>query len=203
MSYRILNAYVYDKSEDELIQELNSIRSDYLKFMRGVIDKQADWFIKFGNSMYKRFARRNEDILAKAIRVIEKSAYGVERGNPADFSASCTVIKHDGKIILWFFNAFRFDDFKADNQIFQRLKKNEYSYMDSGDFEFESEEEEEDWNKRGEFWDAVFEKYKTNIPANMGLTYEFFRHDDIWDLACHLDQVYEKLHKDDKKKSHK
>lgn len=50
---------------------------------------------------------------------------------------------------------------------------------------------------------AVFEKYKTNIPANMGLTYEFFRHDDIWDLACHLDQVYEKLHKDDKKKSHK
>jgi hypothetical protein len=37
----------------------------------------------------------------------------------------------------------------------------------------------------------------------MGLTYEFFRHDDIWDLACHLDQVYEKLHKDGKKKSHK
>lgn len=203
MSYRILNAYIYDKSEDELMQELNSIRSDYLKFMRGVIDKQADWFIKFGNYKYKRFAKRNEDILTKAIRVIEKSAYGVERGNPADFSASCTVIKHDGKIALWFFNAFRFDDFKADNQIFQRLKKNEYCYMDSGDFEFESEEEEEDWNKRGEFWDAIFEKYKTTIPANMGLTYEFFRHDDIWDLACHLDLVYEKLHKDDKKKSHK
>lgn len=54
-----------------------------------------------------------------------------------------------------------------------------HSYMDSGDFEFESKEEEEDWNKRGEFWDAVFEKYKTTIPANMGLTYEFFRHDDI------------------------
>ena len=203
MSYRILNAYIYDKSEDELMQELNSIRSDYLKFMREVIDKQADWFIKFGNHRYKRFVKRNEDILAKAIRVIEKSAYGVERGNPADFSASCTVIKHDGKIVLWFFNAFRFDDFKVDNQIFQRLKKNEYSYMDSGDFEFESEEEEEDWNKRGEFWDAVFEKYKTTIPANMGLTYEFFRHDDIWDLACHLDQVYEKLHEGDKKKSHK
>lgn len=203
MSYRILNAYIYDKSEDELMQELNSIRSDYLKFMREVIDKQADWFIKFGNHRYKRFVKRNEDILAKAIRVIEKSAYGVERGNPADFSASCTVIKHDGKIILWFFNAFRFDDFKVDNQILQRLKKNEYSYMDSGDFEFESEEEEKDWNKRGEFWDAVFEKYKTTIPANMGLTYEFFRHDDIWDLACHLDQVYEKLHKGDKKKSHK
>ena len=203
MSYRILNAYIYDKSEDELMQELNSIRTDYLKFMRGVIDKQADWFIKFGNSMYKRFAKRNEDILTKAIRVIEKSAYGVERGNPADFSASCTVIKHDGKIALWFFNAFRFDDFKADNKILQRLKKNEYSYMDSGDFEFISEEEEEDWNKRGEFWDAVFDKYKTSIPANMGLTYEFFRHDDIWDLACHLDQVYEKLHKGDKKKSHK
>jgi hypothetical protein len=203
MSYRILNAYIYDKSEDELMQELNSIRFDYLKFMREVIDKQADWFIKFGNSMYKRFAKRNEDILDKAVRVLEKSAYGVERGNPADFSASCTVIKHNGKIVLWFFNAFRFDDFKVDNQIFQRLKKNEYSYMDSGDFEFESEEEEENWNKRGEFWDAVFEKHKTNIPANMGLTYEFLRHDDIWDLACHLDQVYEKLHKDDKKKSHK
>ena len=41
-----------------------------------------------------------------------------------------------------------------------------------------------------------------NIPANMGLTYEFFRHDDIWDLACHLDQVYEKLHKGSKKKNH-
>lgn len=203
MSYRILNAYIYDKSEDELMQELNSIRSDYLKFMREVIDKQADWFIKFGNYRYKRFAKRNEDILTKAIRVIEKSAYGVERGNPADFSASCTVIKHDGKIALWFFNAFRFDDFKVDNQILQRLKKNEYCYMDSGDFEFESKEEEEDWNKRGEFWDAVFEKYKTTIPANMGLTYEFFRHDDIWDLACHLDQVYEKQHKGDKKKSHK
>ena len=102
MSYRILNAYIYDKSEDELMQELNSIRSDYLKFMKEVIDKQADWFIKFGNSMYKRFAKRNEDILDKAIRVIEKSAYGVERGNPADFSSSCTVIKHDGKIVLWF-----------------------------------------------------------------------------------------------------
>ena len=199
MSYRIMNAYLYDKSEDELIQELNSIRVDYLKYATKIIDNEADWFIKFCNEKYKSFAKRNEGILVKALRVIEKGANCMERGNPADFSANCVIIKHAGKIVIWFFSSFRFDDFKRDNKIFQRLRKNDYSYMDGGDFEFDTKEEEKDWNKRGKFWDSVFEKYNTTIAANMGLTYEFFRHDDIWDLGSHLCTVYEKNHKEDVK----
>jgi hypothetical protein len=203
MSYRVFNAYVYDKTDDELIEELNSIRKDYIEFAKKAVKKDPKWFIDFGDHMYKRWAKRGDRLLDKAIRVIEKGMYDMQRGNPADFSGDCVVVRHQKKIVLWFFPGYRFDDFMKQNEIIKRLKKNDFSYMDGADCEFDSKQEEKDWNKRGKFWDSVFDKYKTSIASNIGLTYEFFRHDDIWDVAYDLYQEYEKTVKKEKKKGTK
>ena len=64
--------------------------------------------------------------------------------------------------------------------------------MDSADIEFNNEAEEKDWNERGEFWNSLYEKYQTGIASRMGLVYEFFTHDDIWDFGHKLREEYEK-----------
>lgn len=190
MSYRFLNAVLYNKSEDELIADLNSIRDDYHKFITKKIKEHAKDYIKFGDNYYKKFAQKDDSILDRALRTIEKGCYSLERGNPVDFSGSCVVLKAQGKIVLWFFSGYHFDDFKRGNKILRDLK--DYSYMDGADIEFDSEEEEKEFEERGEFWNYFVDKYKTGIPSRMGLVYEFFIHDDIWDFGCKLMDEYEK-----------
>ena len=191
MSYRYLNALIYDKPEEELILELNTVRDDYHKYITKQIKQHAKIYIDFGDTKYKlEEDESGAKLLSRALRTIEKGAYAVERGNPVDFSGSCVVLKSLGKIVLWFFSGYHFDDFKRGNPILRRLK--DYSYMDSADIEFNNEAEEKDWNERGEFWNSLYDKYHTGIASRMGLVYEFFTHDDIWDFGCKLSEEYEK-----------
>lgn len=199
MSYRIFDAYIYDKKDDELMGEFNSIREDYIEFAKKIVKKEPDWFIDFCDHMYARWKLKNDSLLDKAVRVIEKGMYDMQRGNPADFSGSVVVVRHMKKTVLWFFGGYRFDEFAKKNEIMQRIKKNDISYADGGDCDFDTKEEERDWKKRGKFWNSVFEKYKTGVAANIGLEYRFFRHDDIWDIGCDLWEAYEKKHGKDKK----
>lgn len=190
MSYRFLNAVLYNKTEDELISDLNSVRDDYHKFIMKKIKEHAKRYIEFGDHYYKRFAQKDDGILDRALRTIEKGCYSLERGNPVDFSGNCVVLKVQDKIVLWFFGGYHFDDFKRQNKILKVLK--DYSYMDSSDIEFESEEEEKEFETRGDFWHYLLDKYNTSIPSRMGLVYEFFTHEDIWDFGCKLMDEYEK-----------
>ena len=191
MSFRVMDAFIYDKSEDELIVELNSIRKDYIEFAKDYIKKNATHLMQFGKSYFKRFAKPDDINLEIAIRTVGKGSNSLERGMPSDFSGNCVIVKHKKKIVLWFFTGFIFDQFKRKNPVYKRIFKNEYGYCDSGDCEFETKEEKRDWKKRGNFWHEVFDKYDTSIPANVGLSYEFFRHDDIFELGCTLEHAYE------------
>lgn len=191
MSYRFLNAVLYNKTEDELISDLNSVRDDYHKYISKLIKQHAETYIDFGDRKYKPDEDENGTrLLSRAIRTIEKGANTLERGNPVDFSGNCVVLKAQGKIVLWFFGGYHFDDFRRQNKILKVLK--DFSYMSSSDIEFESEEEEKEFESRGDFWYYLLDKYDTSIPSRMGLVYEFFTHEDIWDFACELKDEYEK-----------
>ena len=133
---------------------------------------------------------QDEDPLARACRYIEKGLYTSERGNPLDVCGNVVVVRHRGKIVLWLFPGWNFEKFAEKNEILQRIMRNEYWWMDSADCEWDTPEEEEAYNKRGEFWDSAFEHFHTYIPSRMGLSYDFFSHEDIFRIGDFLSMEY-------------
>lgn len=193
MSTRIMDAYMYDRSEKEMLLELNVIRDAYHEYLKSDIKKDPNKWMHWG----RYFADNDKDVpdehgLRRACRYIEKGLYTMERGNPLDVAGSCIVVKHRGKIVLWFFPGFNFSQFAKKNKILQRIRKNEYWWMDSADCEWDAPEEEKAFNRRGRFWQSVFDYYKTSVPSRMGLMYEFFSHEDVFRFGYLLDREYEK-----------
>ncbi|MBR4792662.1 MAG: hypothetical protein IK038_03250 [Bacteroidaceae bacterium] len=199
MSTKIYDAYLYDKTEDELILELNAIRKAYLSYLKDELSKNAERYMECGKAIYDDDKEVDEHLLRKARRYLERGTYTMEKGHPLDMSGDCVIVKHDGKIVVWLFPGYQFGQFAKTNEILQRIKKNEYWWQNQSDVEFDTPEEEEEYDKRGEFWDAVFAKYNTGIPSQTGLSYSFFHHDDIFKCACILEKKYtEKLQKNKK-----
>ncbi len=190
MSTKIYDAYLYDKTEDELILELNAIRKAYLSYLKDELSKNAERYMECGKALYDDGKEVDEHPLRKASRYLERGTFTMERGIPLDMSGDCVIVKHDGKIVVWLFYGYQFGHFAKTNEILQRIQKNEYWWQNQSDVEFDTPEEEEEYDKRGEFWDAVFAKYNTGIPSQMGLSYSFFHHDDIFDCACILEEKY-------------
>ena len=191
MSTRILDAYLYDKPEEELMKELNSIRDAFHEYLKADIKKDPNKWMRWGIDLVDRGNVPDEHPLASACRYIEKGLYTPERGNPLDVSGSVVVVKHQGKIVLWFFPGWNFEKFAKENEILQRIHKNEYWWMNSADCEWDTEEEEAAYAKRGEFWASAFEHFQTYVPSCMGLTYEFFSHEDIFRMGDFLHMEYE------------
>ena len=184
MSTRIFDAYLYDKSEDELILELNTVKDQFHEYLENDIRKDPNKWMRWGTYMVDHDSvDPAEHLLKRALRYIKAGLYTQERGNPLDIAGDCVVVKHAGKIILWLFPGFRFEQFAKENEILRRIMKNEYWYDDSGDCEWDSSEEEAAYAKRGEFWRSAFEHYQTYVPSRMGLGYEFFAHNDAFELA--------------------
>lgn len=191
MSTRILDAYLYDKPEEELMKELNSIRDAFHEYLKADIKKDPNKWMRWGKSIVDRGKETGEDSLHRAIRYIKAGLETVEVGNPLDVAANCVVIKHRKKIVLWFFPGMNFKMFAKENEILKRIHKNEYWWLDSADCEWDSKEEERAYNKRGRFWDSAFERFQTYVPSRMGLTYEFFSHEDIFRVGDFLHMEYE------------
>jgi len=191
MSTRILDAYLYDKPEEELMKELNSIRDAFHEYLKAGIKKDPNRWMRMGTNIVDRGNVPEEHSLARACRYIEKGLYTPERGNPLDVSGNVVVVKHQGKIVLWFFSGWNFEKFAKENEILKRIHKNEYWWMDSADCEWDTEEEEAAYDKRGEFWDSAFEHFHTYVPSRMGLVYEFFSHEDIFRVGDFLHMEYE------------
>lgn len=191
MSTRILDAYLYDKPEEELMKELNSIRDAFHDYLKADIKKDPNKWMRWGKSIVDRGKETGDDSLTRAIRYIKAGLETVENGNPLDVAASCVVVKHRKKIVLWFFPGMNFKMFSKENEILQRIHKNEYWWMDSGDCEWDTPEEEEAYDKRGEFWESAFERFKSYVPSRMGLVYEFFTDEDVLRLGDFLHMEYE------------
>lgn len=191
MSTRILDAYLYDKSEEELMKELNSIRDAFHEYLKADIKKDPNKWMRWGMNIVDRGKETGEDSLRRALRYIKAGLETVENGNPLDVAASCVVVKHRKKIVLWFFPGMNFKMFSKGNEILKRIHTNAYWWMDSADCEWDSKEEERAYNKRGRFWRSAFEHFQTYVPSRMGLTYEFFSHEDIFRLGDFLHMEYE------------
>lgn len=191
MSTRILDAYLYDKREDGLLPELNAVRDAYLQYLKADIKNDPNKWMSWGINIVDRGNVPDEHPLARACRYIEKGLYAPERGNPLDMSGNVVVVKHLGKIVLWFFPGWNFGKFAKENEILQRIRKNEYWWTDSADCEWNAPEEEEAYNRRGEFWESAFERFQTYVPSRMGLTYKFFSHEDIFRIGDFLHMEYE------------
>lgn len=191
MSTRILDAYLYDKPEEELMKELNSIRDAFHDYLKADIKKDPNKWMRWGKNIVDKGKDTGEDSLTRAIRYIKAGLETVENGNPLDVAANCVVVKHRKKIVLWFFAGMNFKMFAKKNEILKRIRKNEYWWMDSGDCEWDSKEEERAYNKRGRFWESAFEHFQTYVPSRMGLAYEFFSHEDIFRMGDFLHMEYE------------
>lgn len=191
MSTRILDAYLYDKPEEELMKELNSIRDAFHEYLKADIKKDPNKWMRWGTNIVDRGKETGEDSLRRAIRYIKAGLETVENGNPLDVAANCVVVKHRKKIVLWFSPGMNFKMFSKENEVLKRIHKNEYWWLDSGDCEWDSKEEEKAYNKRGKFWASAFEHFQTYVPSRMGLTYEFFSHEDIFRMGDFLHMEYE------------
>lgn len=191
MSTRILDAYLYDKPEEELMKELNSIRDAFHEYLKADIKKDPNKWMRWGKNLVDSGKETGEDSLQRAIRYI-KAGFETERvGNPLDVAANCVVIKHRKKIVLWFFPGMKFNMFAKENEILKRIRKNEYWWMDSADCDWGSKEEEWAYKKRCRFWESAFERFQTYVPSRMGLVYEFFTHADIFSVGDFLHMEYE------------
>ena len=191
MSTRILDAYLYDKPENELMKELNSIRDAFHEYLKANIKKDPNKWMRWGKHLVDLNVKDTDDSFARALRYIKAGLETTEVGNPLDVAANCVVVKHRKKIVLWFFPGMNFKMFAKKNEILKRIRKNEYWWVDSADCEWDSKEEERAYNKRGKFWASAFEHFQTYVPSRMGLTYEFFSHEDIFRVGDFLYMEYE------------
>ena len=191
MSTRILDAYLYDRKEDDLILELNSIRDAFHEYLKADIRKDPNRWMRWGTAIVDRGNVPDGHPLSRACRYIEKGLYTSERGNPLDVGGNAVIVKDQGKIVLWLFPGWHFEKFAEGNEILQRIMKNEYWWTDSSDCEWDTPEEAEEYNKRGEFWESAFERFHTYVPSRMGLSYEFFSHEDIFRIGSFLHMEHE------------
>ncbi len=191
MSTRIFDAYLYDKPEEELMKELNSIRDAYTAYLKEDIKKDPNKWMRWGKNIVDLDVEDGDDSLKRALRYIRYGFSTQQRGDPLDVAGSCIVVKHAGKIVLWFFPGWNFEKFAKENEILRRIRKNEYWWTDSADCEWDTPEEEEAYGKRGEFWESAFERFKSYVPSRMGLVYEFFTDEDVLRLGDFLHMEYE------------
>lgn len=191
MSTRILDAYLYDKPEDDLILELNAIRDAFHEYLKADIRKDPNKWMRWGKHFVDLDVEDEDDSFKRALRYIRYGFSTQQRGDPLDVDANCVVIKHRKKIVLWFFPGMNFKMFAKENAILQRIRKNEYWWMDSADCEWDSKEEKRAYKKRGRFWESAFERFQTYVPSRMGLSYEFFADEDVFRLGDFLHMEYE------------
>lgn len=191
MSTRIFDAYLYDKPEDDLLLELNSIRDAYMAYLKADIKKDPNKWMRCGRHLVDLDVGDADDSFKRALRYIRYGFSTELRGDPLDVAGNCVVVKHAGKIVIWLFPGYNFGQFAKGNEILQRIHKNEYWWQDQSDVEFDTPEEEEAYAKRGEFWESAFERFKTYVPSRMGLAYGFFSHEDIFRIGDFLHMEYE------------
>jgi hypothetical protein len=165
---------------EKLMPFLNTMRADYLKFLKGrITPDSARHAIRYTEEILKKkrgshaFDNLNigEDPYYRQY-LLEQSAT-MERGVPFDCSGDGVVIVHRGITVLWLFPGCEMETFI---RTYEPLKECEdYSWTNQCDEfpEFITE-----------FWESLFDERKVSVPSNLGLRYDFWRPDsDAWNLA--------------------
>ena len=88
MSTRIFDAYLYDKPEDGLLLELNSIRDAYMQYLKADIKKDPNKWMRWGKGIVDKGKESGEDSLHRAVRYIKAGLETVDNGNLLDVAAN-------------------------------------------------------------------------------------------------------------------
>lgn len=160
MSTAIYDAWKWGKGYDDLILFLNDLNKVYIEDCKEFINKCTPDLPELDRWEFEKY------ILDK----IDDGNKSIERGMPFDIDTSIMVYQHDGKIVLHFFNLNSYKYPKTREVIEKNLKF--YGWWNNVDPDENCSEEE--WNEREKFFEGMFEKYKSDVPSDCGLVYDFY-----------------------------
>lgn len=193
MSSCIYPAYLYKDNAtfedvEKLIKELRQIREQFGDYV--VKEMLNTSYIKsLLTSKYLTSPENyhdNQKIFELRDR-IKKDTASYERGMLLDCSCNVTIYFHNNKIVVHEFSSSLTKDFLK-----ERFKYPDYSLYDiyAGDEEI-TEEMEREYSEKQDFYDSLFSD--TGIPSNVGLVFEFYRDDCIYDIEDALaDEIFGK-----------
>ena len=191
MSSYIYPAYLYKDNAtfedvEKLIRELRQIREQFVdyvvkemlntSYIKSLLTSKYLTSPKDYHDNRKVFELRDQ---------IMKDTSSYERGMILDCSCNVTVYFHNNKIVVHEFSSSLTKNFLKEN-----FKYPDYSLWDiyAGDDEI-TEEMEKEYSEKQDFYDSLFSD--TGIPSNVGLVFEFYRDDCIYDIEDKLaDEIF-------------
>jgi len=191
MSSHCYNVYkipqVVANKPKALMDFLNGIRNGYLQYLDSKVDTDSTrWLVDYAEDYIKThpYALSFGEVGGCGYfkRVLENQSNTMEKGMPWDCSANAVIVKHKRTTVLWLFPGGMFDSYLRKTEQFKNLKRFDYSNSCDG------------WPKqRTEFWETLFDERDESIPSNLGLTYEFWRSGDAWNLADKFCTCYQRM----------
>ena len=190
MSMHIFNAYLYkDKAEfgdiDKCIQDLVKIKKQYIPWIvKNIINGKLFINVERLKEEYFNKSKKSEGFF-KLVDDIKKDCSSVEAGHMFDFSFNVSVYMHDNKIVLHNFISRTTDDFLK--EYFKNYK--DYSFYDYSDGGISrlTKKRRDELAEIGGFYESLFDD--TGIPSNVGLSFEMFSDDDVYDLVMKLEDA--------------
>lgn len=193
MSSCIYPAYLYKdnaKFEDveKLIKELRQIREQFVDYV--VKEMLNTSYIKsLLTSEYLTSPEEyyNNQKIFELRDQIKKDTLSYEKGMILDCSCNVTVYFHNNKIVV-----HEFSNSLTKNFLKEKFKYPDYSLYDiyAGDDEV-TEEMEKEYSEKRDFYNSLFSD--TGIPSNVGLVFEFYKDEYIYDIEDKLaDEVFGK-----------
>lgn len=193
MSSYIYPAYLYKDNAtfediEKLIKELRQIREQFVDYIvKEMLNKS---YIKsLLTSEYLTSPKDyhdNQKIFELRDR-IKKDTSSYEKGMLLDCSCNVTIYFHNNKIVVHEFSSSLTKDFLK-----EKFKYPDYSLYDiyAGDEEI-TEEMEKEYSEKRDFYDSLFSD--TGIPSNVGLVFEIFNNEMIYDIEDKLaDEIFGK-----------
>ena len=193
MSSCIYPAYLYKdnaKFEDveKLIKELRQIREQFVDYV--VKEMLNTSYIKsLLTSEYLTSPEEyyNNQKIFELRDQIKKDTLSYEKGMILDCSCNVTVYFHNNKIVV-----HEFSSSLTKNFLKEKFKYPDYSLYDiyAGDDEV-TEEMEKEYSEKRDFYNSLFSD--TGLPSNVGLVFEFYKDEYIYDIEDKLaDEVFGK-----------
>ena len=191
MSTKIYDAFKFEGTIQELMQELFLIRDKYWEQRRndlkewGCMSLNAildyDHVTKNIEPYYlKNFRDAKEDVRNKplyaqnfdTLNKILQAQIQSRLNDPLNFQASVIIYPNEDGIYLQFFGL-------RDNSEYINDRFTDIHYQNQTDMPEDISEEE--WDKRRETWDKIFER--NSIPSNTGLSFPLIELENCWEFC--------------------
>lgn len=186
MSSYIYPAYLYKdnaKFEDveKLIKELRQIREQFVDYVvKEMLNTSYIKSLLISEYFTSPEEYYNNQKIFELRDQIKKDTSSYERGMLLDCSCNVTVYFHNYKIVV-----HEFSSSLTKNFLKEKFKYPDYSLYDiyAGDDEV-TEEMEKEYSEKKDFYNSLFSD--TGIPSNVGLVFEFYKEEYIYDIEDRL-----------------